>query len=81
MSCRSAIHLICWYLEGKLSASVGRELENHVSACRDCFVIFDAAVTTLDVYFSSRDDHAMPSELLAERASSNMTTSQPTKNA
>jgi predicted anti-sigma-YlaC factor YlaD len=53
MSCRDAIHLICWYLEGKLTASVAHEVENHLSQCKDCRVILNAATTTLDSYFST----------------------------
>jgi len=53
MSCRDAIHLICWYLEGKLTASVVREVENHLSQCKDCRVVLNAATTTLDSYFNT----------------------------
>jgi len=51
MSCRDTIHLICWYLEGKLSASVEREIEKHLQDCPDCHLVLDAANTTLDRYF------------------------------
>jgi hypothetical protein len=51
MSCRDTIHLICWYLEGKLSASVEREIERHLQDCPDCHLVLDAANTTLDRYF------------------------------
>ena len=51
MSCRDTIHLICWYLEGKLSPSVAGEIEKHLSGCPDCHVVLDAAYTTLDRYF------------------------------
>jgi anti-sigma factor RsiW len=51
MSCRDTIHLICWYLEGKLSPSVASEIEKHLSECPDCHVVLDAANTTLDRYF------------------------------
>jgi anti-sigma factor RsiW len=51
MSCRDTIHLICWYLEGKLSPSVAGEIEKHLSGCPDCHVVLDAANTTLDRYF------------------------------
>jgi predicted anti-sigma-YlaC factor YlaD len=51
MSCRDTIHLICLYLEGKLSPGVQKEIERHVQACPDCRVVLDAATTTLDRYF------------------------------
>ncbi len=51
MSCKDTIHLICWYLERKLSPSVENEIERHLSECRDCHLVFDAANTTLDRYF------------------------------
>jgi anti-sigma factor RsiW len=51
MSCRDTIHLICWYLEGKLSASVELEIERHLEDCPDCHLVLDAANTTLDRYF------------------------------
>jgi anti-sigma factor RsiW len=51
MSCRDTIHLICWYLEGKLSPSVESEIEKHLSECHDCHVVLDAANSTLDRYF------------------------------
>lgn len=51
MSCKDTIHLICWYLERKLSPSVESEIERHLSECRDCHLVLDAATTTLDRYF------------------------------
>ena len=51
MSCRDTIHLICWYLEGRLSPGVEQEIERHLSHCTDCHTILTAAVSTLDQYF------------------------------
>ncbi|HMI54043.1 MAG TPA: zf-HC2 domain-containing protein [Candidatus Saccharimonadales bacterium] len=51
MSCRDTIHLICWYLEGRLSASVVSEIERHLNGCSDCHLVLDAAMSTLDRYF------------------------------
>jgi len=51
MSCRDTIHLICWYLEGKLSPSVEAEIEKHLRDCPDCHLVLDAANSTLDRYF------------------------------
>jgi len=51
MSCRDTIHLICMYLEGKLSPSVQGEIEHHLQECADCRLVLDAATTTLDRYF------------------------------
>jgi predicted anti-sigma-YlaC factor YlaD len=52
MSCRDTIHLICWYLEGKLSSAVETEIANHLRNCPDCHLVLDAATTTLDRYFN-----------------------------
>jgi len=52
MSCRDTIHLICMYLEGKLSSPVQIEIERHLNTCRDCRLVLDAANTTLDRYFT-----------------------------
>jgi anti-sigma factor RsiW len=51
MSCRDTIHLICMYLEGKLSPTVQGEIERHLQECADCRLVLDAATTTLDRYF------------------------------
>lgn len=51
MSCRDTIHLICWYLEGKLSAPVTVEIEKHLSGCTNCQLVLDAAKGTLEQYF------------------------------
>ena len=53
MSCRDTIHLICWYLEGRLSASVEGEIKRHLEGCADCHLVLDAAINTLDRYFTS----------------------------
>jgi hypothetical protein len=53
MSCRDTIHLICWYLEGRLSESVETEIKHHLEGCSDCHLVFDAAINTLDRYFST----------------------------
>ncbi|OLC94822.1 MAG: hypothetical protein DMG35_17790 [Acidobacteria bacterium] len=53
MSCRDTIHLICWYLEGRLSSSVELEIRRHLETCPDCHLVLQAAVNTLDRYFNS----------------------------
>ena len=53
MSCRDTIHLICWYLEGRLSQSVETEIQRHLETCSDCHLVLDAAVNTLDRYFTT----------------------------
>jgi predicted anti-sigma-YlaC factor YlaD len=53
MSCRDTIHLICWYLEGRLSQSVEAEIQRHLETCSDCHLVLDAAVNTLDRYFAT----------------------------
>jgi predicted anti-sigma-YlaC factor YlaD len=52
MSCRDTIHLICMYLEGKLSSPVQVEIERHLTTCPDCRLVLEAATSTLDRYFS-----------------------------
>lgn len=53
MSCRDTIHLICWYLEGKLEPSVMRDIEEHVAGCTNCQHVLNAATSTLDQYFAA----------------------------
>ncbi len=53
MSCKDTIHLICWYLEGRLSSSVEVEIKRHLESCSDCHLVLDAAINTLDRYFSA----------------------------
>ena len=53
MGCRDTIHLICWYLEGRLSKSVEEEIEDHLESCADCRLVLDAAMNTLDRYFGA----------------------------
>lgn len=63
MSCKDTIHLICWYLEGKLTNAVTAEIDRHLEHCPNCKVILDAATTTLDRYFSQDfvgDNHSAP---------------------
>ena len=52
MSCRDTIHLICWYLEGRLSSVVETEIKRHLESCSDCRLVLEAAVNTLDCYFN-----------------------------
>ncbi len=51
MDCRDTVHLICWYLEGKLSPSVEREIELHLNRCHDCRLVLEVATKTLDQHF------------------------------
>jgi len=53
MSCRDTIHLICWYLEGRLSPAVEAEIKNHLIKCDDCRIVQEAATTTLDREFGT----------------------------
>ena len=55
MSCRDTIHLICWYLEGKLSPSVSKDIQEHLESCSNCQLVLKAATNTLDQYFESRE--------------------------
>lgn len=61
MSCRDTIHLICWYLEGKLSASVSKDIEEHLGTCSNCQLVLTAATSTLDQYFESQASATLPS--------------------
>jgi len=51
MNCRDTIHLICWYLEGKLAPAVSKDIEGHLSECSNCQLVLRAATSTLDHYF------------------------------
>src|SRR5258707_5336949 len=51
MSCRDTIHLICWYLEGKLSPTGEPEIETHIRECADCPLVFEAATDNFDRCF------------------------------
>jgi predicted anti-sigma-YlaC factor YlaD len=51
MTCKATIRLICEYLEGRLAPEVGSEVQRHLSYCRNCRTVFDAAALTLEVYF------------------------------
>ena len=53
MSCRDTIHLICWYLEGRLCPGVEAEIKRHLEGCSDCRLVLEAAVNTLDCYFNA----------------------------
>ena len=65
MSCRDTIHLICWYLEGKLSPSVEDEIKKHLQDCPDCHLVLDAANTTLDRYFGPAGSEELPADIKA----------------
>ena len=65
MSCRDTIHLICWYLEGRLSVSVETEIQRHLKTCSDCHLVLDAAVNTLDRYFATERPSEVESAIQA----------------
>jgi predicted anti-sigma-YlaC factor YlaD len=51
MTCKATVRLICEYLEGRLTPEVASEVQRHISFCKDCRTVFDAAALTLEVYF------------------------------
>jgi predicted anti-sigma-YlaC factor YlaD len=53
MKCQETIRLICDYLEGRLAASVEREISQHLSQCETCYQVLEAAEQTLEVYFDA----------------------------
>ena len=59
MNCKEAIRLVCEYLEGRLSPSVAFAIRRHISDCKNCRMVMDAAKQTLEVYF---DQAAAPAE-------------------
>lgn len=79
LSCKDAIHLICWYLEGKLSPSVAREVETHLTHCKDCCVVLEAATTTLDAYFNTVDGRSVPDDMPIHETSYPISSAQTTK--
>jgi predicted anti-sigma-YlaC factor YlaD len=60
MNCKDTIHLICWYLEGKLSSSVSVEIERHLSSCSNCRLVLEAATKTLEQYFGPDKTATVP---------------------
>jgi len=60
MNCKDTIHLICWYLEGKLSPSVSKDIESHLESCSNCQLVLSAATSTLDQYFAAQADPDTP---------------------
>ena len=56
MSCKDTIHLICWYLEGKLSPAVSNDIRKHLGECSNCQLVMNAATSTLDQYFDPQKD-------------------------
>ena len=59
MGCRDTVHLMCSYVEGKLSPSVEREIERHLNRCRGCRFVLEAATKTLHMHFGTgRAAHA-----------------------
>jgi predicted anti-sigma-YlaC factor YlaD len=65
MSCKDTIHLICWYLEGKLSPSVSKDIEQHLGTCQNCQIVLSAATTTLDQYFATLPESDVPASTQA----------------
>ena len=51
MPCKATIRLICEYLEGRLAPDVASEVQRHMSCCKNCRSVFEAASLTLEVYF------------------------------
>jgi hypothetical protein len=71
--------LICWYLEGKLSLSVAREVEIHVGQCKDCCVVLEAATTTLEAYFNAIDGRSVPDDMPVHQAALTVASAQANK--
>ena len=55
MSCKDTIHLICWYLEGKLAPAVEHDIKEHLDECSNCQLVLTAATSTLSQYFESEN--------------------------
>jgi len=58
MNCKATIRLICEYLEGRLAPEVASEVQRHLSCCKNCLTVFDAAALTLEVYFDRKIEPA-----------------------
>ena len=56
MTCKATIRLICEYLEGRLTPQVASEVQCHLGVCKNCRAVFDAATSTLEVYFDCEED-------------------------
>ncbi len=60
MTCKATIRLICEYLEGRLTPDVASEIQRHLSYCKNCRTVFDAAARTLEIYFDREAEHSVP---------------------
>ena len=58
MTCKATVRLICEYLEGRLTPEVASEVQRHLSCCKNCLTVFDAASLTLEVYFDREVESA-----------------------
>ena len=59
MECKDTVHLICWYLEGKLSPSVEHEIERHLNRCRACRLVLEAAIIIVDQHLKRETGRAI----------------------
>ncbi len=53
LNCKETIRLICEYLEGRLGPGVEQDIRRHLSLCKDCGLVLDAARSTLTTYFNA----------------------------
>ena len=56
LNCKETIRLICEYLEGRLGPGVEQDIRRHLSLCKDCGLVLDAARSTLTTYFNADVD-------------------------
>ena len=62
LTCKDFLGWLNEFLDGTAGDEIRRELESHVNACPNCWVIFDTTKKTIQVY-KGMDPHPLPSEI------------------
>jgi len=78
VKCSEFLHELTNYLDGVLDEQTKVELENHLSWCHNCYVVFDTTKTTIEIYRDSQL-YELPDDLRSRLRSAIMTKCQQQK--
>lgn len=58
--CRDLISRISEYVDGELSDALCRQLEEHLSECRNCSVVYNSIQKTIEIYRNQPPGSSLP---------------------
>ena len=61
--CERLLHSLSEYIDGTLDPSLCLMLQEHLSGCENCQIVYNTTLKTIDLYHASEEKEKMPGDV------------------